>query len=543
MLLSKIALASFLISLNLLFLSSHLRDEKKIETPGLWVPDQGSTYKNPIIYADYSDPDVIRIGDDFYLTSSSFVNTPGLPVLHSKDLVNWTIIGHAIDNLPDKRYDKPLHGDGVWAPSIRFHNGEFYIYYGDPDIGIFVVKTKNPAGRWNKPVLIKKAKGWEDPCPLWDDDGKAYLIHAWVKSRAGLNSILSINRMNDSGTKIIDEGKTVFDGHKTQPTIEGPKLYKRNGYYYIFAPAGGVTEGWQTVLRSKNIYGPYEERIVLEQGKTNINGPHQGAWVETKTGQSWFLHFQDKGAFGRIVFLEPMKWKNNLPLIGIYNDKNGIGEPVYAFKKPGVVKNYASKVPQTTDEFNSTKLGLQWQWEANHKSNWYSLTKEHGYLVLNQIALPDDYINLWQVPNLLMQKFPAPEFTVTTKLIFDPRSSNDESGLIIFGRDYSYLSISKNENHFILQKITCKNAFENGKDVLEDSVSIPNNIVYLRVHVDSNAVCSFGFSTDGKKFMNIGKIFVAKKGQWVGAKVGLFALTSKKYNPTGYTKFDWFRFK
>ncbi len=244
------------------------------------------TYTNPIIDADYSDPDVIRVGDDFYLTASSFNCIPGLPILHSKDLVNWKIIAHALqEQRPLDEFDRPQHGNGVWAPAIRYHNNEFYIFYGDPDFGIYMVKARNAAGPWSKPLLIRKARGWIDPAPFWDDDGNAYLVHAWANSRSGIKSILTINRMSPDGTKLLDEGKMVFDGRVHHPTIEGPKLYKRNGYYYIFAPAGGVATGWQTVLRSKNIYGPYEDRIVMDRGTTLINGPHQGGWVELKIGR------------------------------------------------------------------------------------------------------------------------------------------------------------------------------------------------------------------------------------------------------------------
>src|ERR1035437_6173616 len=160
----------------------------------VWNPDNGNgTFKNPILYADYSDPDVIRVKDDFYLTSSSFSNFPGLPILHSKDLVNWEIIGHAAPHYPFDEFNRPQHGNGIWAPSIRYHKGEFFIYFGDPDYGIFLTKTKKPSGLWEPLTLIRKAKGWIDPCPLWDDDGNVYLVHAWAKSRSGIKHILTIN--------------------------------------------------------------------------------------------------------------------------------------------------------------------------------------------------------------------------------------------------------------------------------------------------------------------------------------------------------------
>ena len=242
----------------LVFLTGYTVAQQKPFVSQVWVADNGDdTYKNPIIHADYSDPDVVRVGNDFYMTASSFNAVPGLPILHSNDLVNWRIINHVFtEQEPKDVFRKPQHGGGVWAPSIRYHNGEYYIYYPDPDFGIYVTKTSDPAGTWSKPLLIKEAKGWIDPCPLWDDDGKVYLVHAFAGSRAGIKSVLIVNRMNSEGTEIIDDGVMVFDGHDSNPTVEGPKFYKHDGYYYILAPAGGVATGWQLALRAKNLYGP-----------------------------------------------------------------------------------------------------------------------------------------------------------------------------------------------------------------------------------------------------------------------------------------------
>src|SRR6266700_2153966 len=187
----------------------------------VWVADNGDgTYKNPVLYADYSDPDAIRVGDDFYMVASSFNAVPGLPILHSKDLVNWSLIAHALPEQPPRDvYSKPQHGNGVWAPAIRYHNGEFYIFYPDPDYGIYMVKAKTPEGPWSEPLLIKAAKGWIDPCPLWDDDGKAYLVSAMAASRSGIKSILVVSRMKPDGTRLLDDGVMVFDGHDKNPTV------------------------------------------------------------------------------------------------------------------------------------------------------------------------------------------------------------------------------------------------------------------------------------------------------------------------------------
>lgn len=517
----------------------------------IWQPDNSDgTYKNPIIYADYSDPDVIRVGDDYYMTSSSFSNFPGLPILHSKDLINWKIISYAVINYPVEDFNKPQHGNGIYAPSIRYHNGEFYIYYGDPDFGIFMTKSEKAEGPWEPLTLVQKAKGWIDTCPLWDDDGNNYLIHAWARSRSGIKHKLTLNKLSSDGTNLLDDGVDIFCDSIKHPTLEGPKFYKYDGYYYIFAPAGGVKPGWQVVLRSKNIYGPYEDKIVLEQGKTKINGPHQGGWVQTQTGENWFLHFQDRYAYGRIVHLQPMKWIDGWPFMGEDYDGNGIGEPVLKYKKPDVAKTYSIENPQTDDEFDSTKLGLQWQWQSNFSDNWFSLNERKNYLRLYSQTLPEEKNNLWGMSALLMQKFPAPKFSATAKVEISFHQIGEKAGLIVFGSDYSYISIEKSEKGFKISQIVCNDAEKNQNEEIIESVDFGNPKIFFRVNVHPEddweiipkVICNFSFSEDGINFKPIGKDFVAKAGKWVGAKVGLFSSALKGNNKKSFADFDWIRF-
>ncbi|CAM5656389.1 hypothetical protein SANTM175S_10934 [Streptomyces antimycoticus] len=225
-----------------------------------WVADLGDgRYRNPVLNADWSDPDVIRVGPYYYLVASTFNRVPGLPVLRSVDLVNWSVIGHALTELePKDHFSEPRHGEGVWAPALRHHDGKFWIFYPDPDFGIFMVTATDPRGPWSAPRPVKPGKGLIDPCPLWDDDGQAYLVHAWAKSRSGINNRLTLHRMSPDGTELLDAGRTVINGDDLPgyTTLEGPKLYKRDGWYWIFAPAGGVTNGWQSAFRSRSIWGP-----------------------------------------------------------------------------------------------------------------------------------------------------------------------------------------------------------------------------------------------------------------------------------------------
>lgn len=521
----------------------------------VWVSDEGNgMYRNPVLHADYSDPDVCAVGEDYFLTASSFNCTPGLPILHSKDLVNWKIVNYALKKVePVEYYNEARHGKGVWAPSIRFHEGVFYIYWGDPDFGIFMVKTRDPYGEWDKPVLVKAGKGMIDPCPLWDDDGRVYLAHAWAGSRAKFNSVLTVCELNKEGTAVISDPVLVFDGNDgVNHTIEGAKFYKRNGFYYLFAPAGGVVSGWQLVMRSKDVYGPYEARIVMTQGKTDINGPHQGGWVDTPAGESWFLHFQDKGAYGRVLHLNPMKWINDWPVIGVDKDGDGCGDPVSRYRKPKTGKTYPIETPVESDEFDTRKLGLQWEWHANYQ-DVFGFTTNMGYARIYGHELSPHFKNFWEVPNLLMQKFPAEEFTATAKLKVSAKDDGQLSGLIIMGWDYSWIGVEKQGEKFLLKQAVCKDAEQGNLEqvstlaVLEPSRKFEAGLfpnyereIYIRVHVDKGAYCRFSYSLDGKKFTEAGTLFKARQGKWIGAKVGMFSVTPHG-KERGWVDVDWFR--
>lgn len=502
-----------------------------------WEPDLGNgRYKNPVLYADYSDPDVIRVEDDFYMVASSFNVMPGIPVLHSKDLVNWNIIGHVYDRLPFEEFEKPNHGRGSWAPAIRYHDGLFYVYFCTPYRGLFMASTKDPAGKWDLHHVVD-VELWEDPCPFWDDDGNAYLVRSKLRA-----DVLYIHRMSPDGKKLLDNGHIIYDDIEKQPVIEGPKIQKINGWYYILAPAGGVPTGWQTVLRSKNIYGPYEDKIVLHQGDTKINGPHQGGLVSLKSGEWWFMHFQDRGTYGRIVHLQPVTWKDGWPLMGNDTNNDGIGEPVSEWQKPDVSKPGPTAIPQTTDEFDTDTIGLQWQWHANPEDTWYSLSEKPGSLRLYAVRNLTQRGNLWRVPNLLLQKFPAPSFSVDTHMTFEAKLPGEKAGLVIMGKEWGYLATTRTDTGIELGMYT--GTYFQGYDKTEKIESIPltQDDCYLRVQVDNDLMSQFAYSLDGETFHNIGKAFKATPGTWIGAKVGLFHVNPNIMESPGFSDFDWCRF-
>ena len=548
----------------------------------VWCPDNGDgTYTNPVINADYSDPDVCvgASGEDYYMTASSFQCTPGLPILHSKDLVNWEIINYALGNLYEGDdallahfSSKPQHGAGVWAPSIRYHDGWYYIYWGDPDFGVMMVKTQDPAGKWEKPVCIIKGKGYIDTCPLWDEDGRCYLVNGWANSRSKFASVLTVREMSADGMRPIGQPVIVFDGNGTENrTCEGPKFYKRDGWYWIMCPAGGVPEGFQLAMRSKSPYGPYEHKIVLAQGKTNINGPHQGGWVHTNYGEDWFLHFQDKEAYGRVVHLNPVDWSTGWPVMGRLTPNPSLGregsrytgEPVTTYKKPQT-SNLKPQIynPVESDEFNDTKLGLQWQWHGNYDEKFGTATAFGCYRIYNY-KLSEGWKNFWEVPNMLLQKTPADEFTATAKIRFTSKADGQMGGLIMMGLDYSAIAVKRVGKTFQLIQLTCKDADKGKlqtetvlatlKPTAEDKTDYKPGIhedIYLRLQVTNveagaahggKPMVQFSYSLNGKKFQNCGEQFKMRQGKWIGAKFGFLSVETNAKTDRGWVDADWIR--
>jgi len=519
------------------FLDRTLGAPQAVRAP--WSPDLGGgRYRNPILHADYSDPDVIRVGKRYYMTSSSFTNVPGLPLLESGDMVNWRLVGHALPQLvPEAAFRTPQHGKGVWAPCLRYHDGKFWIFYPDPDFGIYVITAKDFAGPWSRPRLLMAGKGLIDPTPLWDDDGKAWLLHGWAKSRAGFNNVLSLRAMAPDGSRMLDDvSRVVIDGN-TLPgyrTLEGPKLYKHDGWYYVFAPAGGVETGWQSVFRSRNIDGPYEARIVMEQGSSPINGPHQGAWVRAEDGSDWFYHFQDKRAYGRVVHLQPMRWQEDgWPIIGEPSARPDVGQPVLEYTRPPApvtagLQFAAPAWPAVGDEFLAQRLAPQWQWVANPAPDWYSLTERAGFLRLYaQPAPASDGVAiapLRALPAVLTQKPPAPMFSAVAKLDLHAVADGDTVGLAMYGQSYAWLGARREQGALRMVLVRCEAANDKCKEQQEASPPLLRTwSVYLRMDVGAGAQTAFSYSQDGVHFTAAGTPFTAAMGRWVGAQIGLFA--------------------
>ncbi len=505
------------------------------------APAARQIYTNPILHADYSDPDVIRVGGDYYMVASSFHFSPGIPVLKSSDLVHWTIIGHVLPRLPfgplydmpgphtlTDKISKPIGGtkyaSGVWAPSIRHRNGLFYVYWATPDEGVFMATARDPAGPWTAPVAIIAQAGLEDPCPFWDDDGSAWLIH----SRVGAGPLI-LHRMSEDGTRVLDDGVVVAEDPENLPVLEGPKLYKRGGWYYIFAPIGGVESGPQAVGRARDIRGPYEWRTVLVPGDTQVQGPHQGGYVETPSGEGWFIHFNSTGAFGRIDYLEPVEWRDGWPIIGEPLPDGIAGQPVLTYRMPDTGNPPGTGRLQDSDEFSSPELGLQWSWNHNPDDSAWSLAARPGFLRLE--ALPAE--QLVTARNTLTQILQGPSSRITARLDISAMRDGQRAGLSLFGVRPAWIGVVRRDGR---SRVTLS---VEGEETSGPELS--GATIDLRAAVAPDQTVTYSYSLDdGATFRPFGTaIPLSKFSWWKGSRPALFSFT--RGTPGGWIDVDWVR--
>jgi len=494
--------------------------------PHSWGDQGDGTYVNPVLNADFSDPDVIRVGKKYYMVASDF-HFMGMQVLESDDMVNWQYISQVYRRFDEPGWDCNQHyAGGSWAPAIRYHDGLYYIFFCTPEEGLYMTTAKDPHGPWTPLHLVRRVEKWEDPCPFWDEDGQAYL----GRSRHGAGPII-VHKMSPDGKTLLDEGVTVYEG----PIAEGTKWLRRNGWYYLIIPEGGVGTGWQTVLRSRNIYGPYERKIVLEQGDTKINGPHQGALVDAPDGRWWFYHFQETPVLGRVVHLQPARWQDDWPLMGVDLNGNGIGEPVAKWEKP--LGNHQA-IPMTNqyvssdfiDDFDispsslltpsTSNLKLAWQWNHNPDDAHWSLLKRKGFLTID--ALPADSLKACR--NMLTQKVVGYLGESTTAV---EAEGDCYAGLFCSGKLFTGIGLCK------------KGVFieKNGQRTIIQPGTFTR--LYLKITNDCEQNRhQYFYSTDGETYLPACDPFPMRGGYWKGIRVGLFC-----YGPDGKADFDFFQQK
>lgn len=501
----------------------------------VWTADNGDgTFTNPLMWGDWPDPDVIRVGDEFYMVSTSMHYVPGSPIVKSKDLVNWEMAGYAVERYDeDPRYDMQggnLYLNGSWANSIRYHNGKFYVAFCTPygwgtEKGNFCVcESEKVEGPWKRTIYPEYLY---DPGLFFDDDGRVYVVHG--QGRLFLTELnADVRSVKGEPVEIWKGGVDDSKGTGKRAGMEGSHVYKINGMYYITCPAGG-TEGWQMCLRSKNICGPYECKVIMQDDSSYPkNGLHQGGMVQLKNGEWWFVIMQDRGAIGRVPYLVPVKWKDGWPILGV-NGKDAVTYP-----KPVVGKTCKIKAPATTDEFNRKCLGLQWQWNHNPDNTKWSLTERPGYMRLKASLATD----LKNARNTLTQRIQGPSSEGTVEMDLSKLKDGNVAGFGVFQFPYAYVAVQQEGN--TRNVVMCNN----GKIVDIPIRELKQNRIWFRVRAtDKDFTARFYYSLDGKEFIQTGDVLNMDLGlYWTANRFALLNFSTKEQGVGGMADFNWFRF-
>jgi beta-xylosidase len=478
--------------------------------------DQGDgTFVNPILPEDFSDLDMIRVDDDFYAISSTFQYSPGVVILHSKDLVNWTIIGHAVDDLtrigPELNWDKmDRYGHGIWAGAIRYHEGKFWIYFGTPDEGFFVTTAANPAGPWEPVHQMWKVKGWDDCCPFWDDDGQGYFV---CSNTAGGYAIHLFKLSADGKDLVMNTDRII---HQSRGS-EANKLYKINGLYYHYysevRPEGRVI----MMERSKSLEGPWESKQLNHVNKHVDKEPNQGGLLQLASGQWWFVTHQGTGDWeGRAMVLLPVTWISGWPIIG-KPGADGIGNMVWTAAKP--IASVIVATQPTEEDFAPSGLGPQWEWNYQPRADKWSLTERPGFLRLYAFP-PLEPNDLLKAGNTLTQRvMRTSENEVITQLDISGMEDGQEAGLCHLAKDYAAFGILQAGD---MRTLT----FSRRGDVMRGP-EISGGTIWLRSTWNEQGESQFSFSPDGTKYTSFGPIYQLTWSYYRGDRIGIFCYNNK----------------
>jgi beta-xylosidase len=484
--------------------------------------DNGNgTFTNPVIMADFPDVDVIRVKDIYYMLATTMFTFPGVPLLQSRDLVNWSYCTNII-----KRMDEGpcynlqgcnRYGHGQWAGSLRYHNGMFYVLFNTLNEGAFLCTTKDPTGNWK---IKRLGRGFHDCGLFFDEDGKTYVA-------SGYNKIYMTEL--DEEFSPVSKDSLVFTGD-IRKGLEGTHVYRLNGYYYLYCTYGGA-DGFQVALRAKSIWGPYEEKVVIrELDKQNVNfGIHQGALIQTQTGEWWTMLFIDMGPFGRFPSLQPVAWQEAWPVAG------NNGRAVTTYKKPNIGTTFPIIDLPSSDEFTADTLGMQWSWNHNPDSTKWSLTARPGYLRLTTVApVPEFPLSRNTLTQRAIAKYDQTTPTVaTTKLELGHMEEGDLAGLSMFQDPYAYIGVKQHASGKYLVMVN------NGVTI--DSVQLSQSVVYLRAMASNKSkMASFAYSFDDNAWSTLGNKLVMQFNLkiFTGNKFCLFNYATKTAG--GFVDFDWF---
>ncbi len=507
----------------------YTRDWPHADFKQVSVSDQGNgKYRNPLIFADFPDPDVIRVGDTYYMVSTTMHHFPGATILKSTDLVNWEYCAQPLTQLSTRdRYSlidgQNAYAAGMWACSMKYHDGKFYLLINGNDAGGWLLTATDPEGKWEKRQL---SRIYYDPGMLFDN-GKVYVA-------CGIGNIQMCELDEDFNFK--QEKRVISD----KSGLEGCHLYKIGDYYYIYATYGGWPSG-QAVFRSKNIFGPYEEKMLVEKtidGKPNT--VHQGALFDTPTGEWWTIMQEDLGCLGRMPNLQPVQWADDWPVVG------NKGVPYETYFKPKTARPMPRRQLPTNDNFRSYPLGQQWQWNHNPDDGAWSLFERPGWLRLKTSGTAN---RLTQARNMLTQRiyaFHGKESTPSTgtiRLDVSHLSEGDRAGICVLQDPYAFIAVEMKDGQRRLvwrqDTLRTSSSFQPAEQV--KSVDI-DSVIYLRASVTkSTSRAKFAYSLDNKTFVNFGNETTLgfNLTVFVGARFGLFCFAAQA-DSEGYADFDWF---
>lgn len=528
------SLLSQILALSLIVLSLNcVQAQESLRKWGDWQRwgDQGDgTYLNPVIPGDYSDIDCIRVGSNYYAISSTFQFSPGVVILQSKDMVNWIILGHAVDDLtqigPELNWDRMnRYGRGIWAGALRYHDKKFWLYFGTPEEGYFMTTASKPQGPWEPLHKMLGEGGWDDCCPFWDDDGQGY----FVGTQFSQNYKTYIYKMTPDGRDIIKStGVLINEGAGR----EANKLYKWSGWYYhFFSEVGGDGGRYTMMQRSRNIFGPYSEKKQLTHTNWEANEPNQGGIVQTSQGEWYFLTHHGHGDWsGRIMSLLPVTWIDGWPIIGKVA-QDGVGDMAWSVKKP--IKNTPIITPQTDDSFSSRQLSPQWEWNYQPRPEKWSLRERRGWLRLHAFK-PLRSDDMLQAGNTLTQRSMRTEqIEATVKLDLSGMVNGQKAGLCHFAvPSYSSLGI-------VQDGTTRKLVYRKDGQTLVGP-ELQTNTIWLRSKWGLDGQSQYSYSQDGVTFANFGSPYQLQWGSYRGDRIGIY-----NYNDAtdaGYIDIDSFSY-
>jgi beta-xylosidase len=498
--------------------------------------DQGNgTYRNFILWTELSNPDVVRVGDDFYMVTSTIHLSPSIAVYHSRDLVNWQIIGHVVSDItefsPKYGFDKMEgQGYGAWAATLRYYNKKFWMYIIDPSEGLFMSTAQKAEGPWTKLFKVSdKLKNHDDCCPIWDDNGEAYLSCAdFSKKRPNSEYQIRIFKMSENGQQLLDTGFVAYKGRIAEAT----KLYKIDSYYYLMFTEQ-LADRMQRIMRSKSIYGPYEVKTALMVNKDDPYKPiTQGSLVQL-ADKKWMYIGQSNYTtiWGWPTALLPVHWVNGWPLIGTDSNNDGIGEMYWNYTKP--IKSNSIYKPQSTDEFNTEKLQPQWEFNFQPMPNAYSLKARKGYLRLNAFKTLNK--NPWSVRNVMLQRIIGQNGKINVELETAQMANGQNAGICGFGAKRVRLIVERKADDDFQVKLEN----ENDSTIIGESFKKLDKIWFRISHTDQ--IAEFSYSTDNKTFIQFEKQWKLSRWSWLGTRFGI--MTWNNNQDDGFVDFNWFRYK